>query len=102
MAGISKARKTRSRKITKDTATVAADDTKAEIDTSAVDDGPKSAPLRKSKGSVSTVSSNAKHATSNREKSRANSMSEIEVQSMATRQLLAELASTTEARPRKV
>ena len=96
MAGVSKARKTRSRQNTKDTATVAADDTKSEADTPTVDDGPKVRPnsIRKSKGCASTSSSNAKQTIIGSKKSRVNSVSAIEVQGMATRQLLAELEST--------
>ena len=103
MAGISKARKTRSRQTNKVTATVATDDTKPETDTLAVDDGsnvrPKS--IRKSRGRLSTSSSNAEHTTIDSKKSRANSISPVEAQAMATRQLLAELESTI-ASPRRV
>ena len=103
MAGISKARQTRSRRTTKITATVATDDIKSETNTPAIDDGsnvrPKS--TRKSRGRLSTPSSNAKHITIDSKNSRANSISAIEAQGMATRQLLAELESTI-ASPRKV
>ena len=103
MAGISKTRKTRSRQANKDTATVATDDIKPKTDTLAVDDGsnvlPKS--IRKSRGRLNTSSSNAKHTTIDSKKSRANSISAVEAQAMATRQLLAELESTIES-PRKV
>ena len=96
MAGISKARKTRSRQSNKATATVATDDTKPETDTPTVDDGsnvrPKS--IRKSGGRLSTSSSNAKNITINSSNSRASSISAIEIQAMVTRQLLAELEST--------
>lgn len=104
MAGISKARKTRSRQSIKDTVTVAADNPKLETDTPDVDDGPKVRPnsIRKSRGRLSTSSGNAKHTTVNSKNSRANSISAIEAQGMVTRQLLAELESTIIASPKKV
>lgn len=103
MARLSKAKKTRGQKAFKDTVEVAADDTTAVAGAPATFDEPTIGPssIEDSKCSVRTSSINAQETAIDATKPRADSISPMELNDMATKQLLAELESTM-ASPRRV